>query len=67
MPGPPPAFRPRFPDDFLEQARQVVRRRCAPFHRHQRASLVLLLHEEPLLSNVQAARHVGLHPDSVRD
>jgi hypothetical protein len=67
MPGPPPAFCPCFPDDFLEQARQVVRRRQVPFQRRQRARLVLLLHEYPLLSNVAAGCQVGLHPDSVRD
>jgi transposase len=28
--------------------------------------LVLLLHEQPALSNVEAGARVGLHPDSVR-
>lgn len=67
MPGPLPAFRPCFPDDFVQQARHIARQRCAPFQRRQRAALVLLLHEQPTLSNVQAARLVQLHPDSVRD
>jgi hypothetical protein len=67
MPGPLPAFRPCFPDDFVQQARQLARQRCARFQRRQRAALVLLLHHNPTLSNVEAARQVQLHPDSVRD
>jgi len=67
MPGPPPAFRPCFSDDFLAQARQLLCQRTARSHLRQRASLVLLLLEQPLLSNVEAGGRVGLHPDSVRD
>jgi hypothetical protein len=66
MPGPPPAFRPRFPADFLQQARQLVRRRSVRFQLRQRASLVLLLDQQPALSNVEAGRRVDLHPDAVR-
>ena len=67
MPGPPPTFRPCFPDDFLELARQVSRQRTARSCLRQRAILVLLLHEQPLLSNAEAGSRIGLHPDSVRD
>src|SRR3954454_16425795 len=67
MPGPLPAFRPSFPDDLLQRARRLVRQRTAPFQARQRATLVLLLHEQPLLSNVEAGTRVDLHPDSVRD
>jgi Homeodomain-like domain/DDE superfamily endonuclease len=66
MPGPPPAFCPCFPDDFLQQARQLARRRSARFQLRQRASLVLLLDAQPALSNVEAGRRVQLHPDAVR-
>jgi hypothetical protein len=66
MPGPPPAFCPCFHADFLQQARQLVRRRSVRFHLRQRASLVLLLDEQPTLSNVEAGRRVQLHPDAVR-
>jgi hypothetical protein len=66
MPGPPPAFRPVFPSDFLAQAQQAVGRRTIRFQLRQRAQLALLLHRGPRLSNVEAGGRVGLHPDSVR-
>jgi hypothetical protein len=66
MPGPLPAFRPCFPDDFLREVRRLARRRAVHFQLHQRAQLVLLLHERPDLSNVEAGVRVQLHPDSVR-
>jgi hypothetical protein len=66
MPGPPPAFRPAFPADFLQQARQAAGRRTVRFQLRQRAELVLLLHRCPRLSNVEAGDRVGLHLDSVR-
>jgi hypothetical protein len=67
MSGPQPTFRPCFPPDFLEQAHTIVHQRTAQFQVRQRATLVLLLHEDPTLSNVEAGRHVQLHADSVRD
>ena len=66
MSGPSPTYRPCFPWAFLEQARQMVRQRTIKFQLRQRAVLVLLLHEQPLLSNVEAGRWAQLHPDSVR-
>jgi hypothetical protein len=66
MPGPPPAFRPVFPAEFLGQARRASRRRTVRFQLRQRAELALLLHRDPGLSNVEAGHRVGLHPDSVR-
>src|SRR5271157_1293461 len=66
MPGPPPVYRPEFPSDFLDQARQLSRHRTVRFQLRQRAKLVLLLHEQPALSNVEAGLWVDLHPDSVR-
>jgi hypothetical protein len=36
------------------------------FQLRQRAELVLLLHQHPDLSNVEASERIGLHPDSVR-
>jgi hypothetical protein len=67
MSGPQPTFRPWFPPDFLEQAHTIAQQRTVRFQLRQRATLVLLLHEEPTLSNVEAGRSVRLHPDSVRD
>jgi transposase len=66
VPGPPPRHRPCFPDDFLAEARRLVRARTAAAHLRQRARLVLLLHESPALSNVAAAARIDLHPNSIR-
>jgi hypothetical protein len=66
MPGPAPRYQPSFPPEFVEQARQLVRQRTVSYQLHQRAQLVLLLHTDPLRSNVQAAADVHLHPNAVR-
>jgi hypothetical protein len=44
----------------------MVRQRTVKFQWRQRAVLVLLLHAQPLLSNVEAGRWAQLHPDAVR-
>jgi transposase len=66
MPGPIPTYRPNFPADFLARVRAIVRQRSVKYQLRQRASLVLLLHEEPTLSNPEAATRAQLHPNSVR-
>jgi hypothetical protein len=66
MPGPPPQYRPSFPDEFLAEARRLAAARTAASHLRQRAQLVLLLHEAPTLSNVAAAAEIDLHPNSIR-
>jgi transposase len=66
MPAPRPFFRPDFPPDFLARAQDLLRRRTVKFQLRQRASLVLLFHQQPLLSNPEAAARVQLHPNSVR-
>ena len=66
MSGPLPAYRPLFSPDFIALAQQTVRRRTIRFQLRQRATLVLLLHEHPGLSNVEAGQQADLHPDSVR-
>ncbi len=66
MPGPSPADRLDFPDHFVEQVRSIVRQRTVAYQLRQRATLVLLLHTALLLSNVQAAAEVHLHPNAVR-
>jgi transposase-like protein len=66
MPGPPPLYRPDFPAEFVAQAQHLVRRRTVSYQLRQRARLVLLLQQQPLLSNVAAAAQVELHPNSVR-
>jgi hypothetical protein len=66
MRGPLPSHRPVFPSTFLEEAEQMVRRRTIPSHLRQRAALVMLLAQQPLVSNIEAAHQVQLHPCSVQ-
>ena len=66
MPGPTPLHRPTFPDGFLAEARRLAPARTAASHLRQRAYLVLLLHEDPALSNAAAAARLDLHPNSIR-
>jgi transposase len=66
MPGPAPHYRPNFSDDFLAEARRLVAARTAASHLRQRARMVLLLHEYPRISNVEAAARLDLHPNCVR-
>ncbi|HEU0022128.1 MAG TPA: helix-turn-helix domain-containing protein [Dehalococcoidia bacterium] len=66
MPGPLPAYLPDFPAGFVARCQQIVTRRTVKYQLRQRATLVLLLNQHRLLSNVEAAAPVGLHPDSVR-
>src|SRR4029453_4223761 len=55
MRGPLPSYRPEFPSTFLKQAEKIVRHRTVKYQLRQRATLVLLLDQQPLLSNVGAA------------
>jgi hypothetical protein len=66
MPGPSPIYRPDLPVAFMEQAWRIAQQRTVAYQLRQRAMLVLLLHADPLLSNVQAAAEVPLHPNAVR-
>lgn len=66
MSGPTPHYQPCFPTEFVVRSRLLSSRRTAPAHLRQRAKLVLLLHYEPTLSNVEAADRLDLHPNSVR-
>ena len=59
MPGPVPA-RCNFPDDFVQDALDTVRRRTAAVQVVQRFRLALLLHDRPSLRNEDAADAVGL-------
>ena len=65
MPGPMPA-RCTFPDDFVQDALDTVRRRTAAVQVVQRFRLVLLLHEQPRLPNEDAAETVGLSARQVQ-
>src|SRR5215831_5569424 len=66
MRGPLPRHCPVFPSTFLEEAAKIARRRTVPSQLQQRATLVLLLAQQPLVSNIEAAKQVQLHPCSVQ-
>lgn len=55
-----------FPEAFLQDAIDTVRRRTAAVQDVQRFRLVLLLHERPTISNDQAAQIVGLSARQVQ-
>jgi hypothetical protein len=65
MRGPIPAVC-TFPEVFLQEAEETIRQRTARFQDVQRFCLVLLLHEQPRISNDAAASEVGLSPRQVR-
>ena len=65
MPGPVPT-RCTFPDVFVQDAIEIVRRRTAAVQVVQRYRLVLLLQEQPSLGNEDAAEAVGLSPRQVQ-
>ena len=66
MRGPLPSYRPEFPPTFLEQAATSAGQRTVAYQLRQRATLVLLLHSQPLVSNGEAAQRVQLHLCSVQ-
>src|SRR4029450_11329522 len=61
MRGPLPSHGPVFQSTFLEGAEKIVRQRTVPYQLRQRAALVLLLSQQPLVSNIEAATQVQLH------
>ena len=65
MPGPRPVPC-SFPDDFVQEALDAVGRRTVAVQVVQRFQLVLLLHEQPGLTNEEAAEAVGLSPRQVQ-
>ena len=64
MPGPAPALC-IFPPEFVQEARDTVRRTVA-VQTAQRFRLVLLLHDHPSLSSDEAADVVGLSARQVQ-
>jgi hypothetical protein len=65
MPGPRPSPC-MFPDDFLQEARNSVRRRTVAVQTVQRFQLVLVLEQHPSLSNHEAGKVVGLSARQVQ-
>jgi len=66
MPGPLPQYRPSFPEEFVAEASRLAAARTAASHLKQRAEMVLLLHGDPSLSNVEVGARLGVHPNCVR-
>src|SRR5262245_18685509 len=66
MLGPLPSYRPEFPPPFLEQAETIAGHRTVPYQLWQRAALVLLMSQQPLVSSSEAAPRGQLPPRSVR-
>ena len=65
MPGPTSALC-IFPDEFLQEAHDTIRRRTVPVQAVQRFRLVLLLHDDPSLSSDKAAAQVGMSSRQVQ-
>jgi hypothetical protein len=65
MPGPQPSPC-TFPDDFVQEARDAVRRRTLAIQTVQRFKLVLVLQQHPSLSNQEAGSVVGLSARQVQ-
>ena len=66
MPGPTPTHRPTFTPEQLAECERLVRQHTAPQLQVARARLALLLHAEPDLDHVAAARRLGKPPNWVR-
>lgn len=66
MPLLAPHYQPSFTEAALAQAREVARRPTSRQDHARRARLALLLAAAPALSNPEAGRRIGLHPNAVR-
>ena len=65
MRGRKPQYHPTFLPEEIERARELLRRSSAPYAQVRRAKLVVLLFEEPRISNVEAARRIDAHEQFV--
>lgn len=66
MPALTPLYQPEFSETDLARARDVARRSTSRQDHARRARLALELAANPALSNPEAGRRVGLHPNAVR-
>ena len=65
MPGPRPV--PCiFPEEFLQEAHDTVRKRTTTVQAVQRFRLVLLLHQQPELGSAAVAELIGMSPRQVQ-
>ena len=65
MSGPAPTYRPTFTPEQVQSCERLVRQHNAPQVQVARARLALLLHAQPALDSVTAARGLGQHPNWV--
>ena len=61
-----PTYRPTFTPAQVRDCERLVRQQNAPQVQVARAKLALLLHAQPALDNVTAARRLGKHANWVR-
>lgn len=66
MPAIAPHYQPQLSATDIAHAQEVVRRSTSRQDHARRARLALVLAENPALSNPEAGRRVGLHPNAVR-
>lgn len=66
MPALAPVFQPKLAAAEIAQAQEVVRRSTSRQDHARRARLALELAANPALSNPEAGRRVGMHPNAVR-
>jgi transposase len=67
MSGCLPQYRPVFSAEQLQEAAALVRKRQVPHGQAVRARLVLLLAEDPTITNPEAGRRLGVHENTVRN
>src|SRR5688500_11037851 len=63
MPGPAPSYRPTFTPEQVRDCERLIRQQNARRVQVARARLAWLLHAQPGLDSVTAARRVGQHPN----
>lgn len=66
MRGLKPFYQPRFTEEQVKCAEELVRRHLTPQTKAKRAQLVLLLNEHPDIDCVSAAKRLGMHEQWVR-
>ncbi|MFN8559855.1 MAG: helix-turn-helix domain-containing protein [Dehalococcoidia bacterium] len=66
MPSPRPAYHPTFGSAEVAALERLVRKPTLAHRLVQRAKLALLLHRQPAIASVAAARQLGQHPNWVR-
>lgn len=66
MKGPDPTYQPEFPEEFIQQAQEIVSRPSSTHQHWQRAQMVLLFVENPKRSSPEVAEEVGLDKSSAR-